>query len=231
MASGAARTGTGRRVHARDPARALVLAVILFGHAVLIHFMAQHISVPRITAEGGYSSVPIHLMQIVEPQPASPRRNRQEEHAVVSLTPPDHPGETVEVPESAGTTTPALPPVVEAAGLRKDWTGSAAEADQQIARSRHNGFGEGPRDDLPSARKPLGVFERGPPHRAGDIELFEDGVERRWVNSRCYRDFGGPPDPLARRNPGLNPLRCSAGPREVDGDLFDHLKPGYLKRK
>jgi hypothetical protein len=193
--------------------------------------MAQHISVPRTVAEGVFSPAPIHLMQIVETQPVSPGRSRQQVRDVVSPTLPEDPRAASEVPLNPQTNAPASPSIEDSAGARKDWTGAAVEADRQISRWKHNGFGEGPADEPLSAKKPLGVFERGSPHRAGDIELFEDGVERRWVSSRCYRDFGGPPDSLARRNPGLNLLHCSAGPREVDGDLFDHLKPGYLKPK
>jgi hypothetical protein len=231
MGTGAARAGTGLRVYARDPVRALVLAVIVLGHAVLIHFMAQHISVPRILEADGFSAVPIHLMQIVEPEQAPPRRNRRENRPVASLAPLIDPVDEDNSPESREIATPPMQSATVVPGVRMDWTGEAANADQQIAQARRKGFGEAPQDSMPAEKKPLGVFERGPPHRAGDIELFEDGVERRWISSRCYLDFGGPPDPLARRKPRVNPVQCMLGSSEPDGDLFDHLKPRYLKGK
>lgn len=231
MGTSAARTGAGPRVCTRDPLRAATLVVILLGHAVLIFFMAQHTAIPRILAEDEFPSLPIHLMQIVEPEEQAPtRRSLQESGLAAPLPLHGDPVDEIGILESAEFSTPVVPSVAEVPGVRIDWTGAVAEADQRIAQSRRKGFGAAPQDPRLSGKKPLGVFERGPPHRAGDIELFEDGIERRWVNSRCYRDFGGPPDPLPRRNPGINLLHCLMGSREADGDLFDHLKPGYLKQ-
>jgi hypothetical protein len=231
MGTGAARTGTGLQVRARDPARAMALVVILLGHAVLIHFMAQHVSASRILEAEEFSAHPIHLLQIVEPEQEPPRRSRQESRPVALPAPQIDPDEQGQSPESTEIGAPQQQTVAEVPRAQMDWTGAAAKADQQIAQSRRKGFGAAPQDDPPSEKKPLGLFERGPQHRAGDIEMFEDGVERRWVSSRCYRDFGGPPNPLARRNPRVNPLHCLLGPSAVDEDLFDHLKPGYMKRK
>lgn len=232
METSAARAGAGPFVCARDPVRVMTMVVIVLGHAVLIFFMVQHNSVPQILAENGFSSLPIHLIQIVEPERVPRRRTPQESSPVVaSSAQQSDPRDESSFLENTQIAASVQESIEEAPGVRVDWTGAAAEADQRIAQSRRMGFGEAPQDNQTPEKKPLGVFERGPPHRAGDIEMFEDGVERRWVNSRCYRDFGGPPDPLARRNPGIKLLHCLMGSREVDGDLFDHLKPGYMKRK
>jgi hypothetical protein len=232
MRTGAARAGAGPRVRAPDPVRAMIVAVIVLGHGALMFFMAQHVSVRQFPAGQKFSALPIHLIQIGEPDQVQPGRSRQESSPVeTSSAQQSNPGDVNNLTESTEISSSGRESLEEVPGVRMDWTGAAAEADQRISQSRRKGFGEGSQDNQTSGRKTLGVFERGPPHRAGDIEMFEDGVERRWVNSRCYRDFGGPPDPLARRSPRVNLLNCLMGPREVEGDLFDHLKPGYLQQK
>jgi hypothetical protein len=79
-------------------------------------------------------------------------------------------------------------------------------------------------------KEPPSVFAK-PAHRAGEIQVLVPGIERRWLSERCYMEFGHPPELFAGRGPRVNPVRCNVGPDEVRGDLFDHLKPDYLKQR
>ena len=64
-----------------------------------------------------------------------------------------------------------------------------------------------------------------------ESEMIEPGVERRWINSRCYREFGTKGVQLPGALPNINPVTCLIGSGPVRDDLFDHLKPEYLKDK
>ena len=106
--------------------------------------------------------------------------------------------------------------------------GSEVVRDRAQSGARFRQFGKAPADAAPEDKAPEGVFDRGPPHRAGDIEQVAPGIERRWLNPYCYREFGRRPELFTASPFRGNPVRCNL-PAEGDTDLFDHLKPKYLQ--
>jgi hypothetical protein len=231
MRRGAHRTGTGQRARAGDPARALAGIVILLGHAMLLCFISRQAPVQRDAEGDDFSTAPIYVMPIAGSRQETPPPPRRADNATALPVQQEGSGDDGEVLEAAATTAPASQPVNEGESARLDLLNAPAEVARLLEQSRHLGFAEPPEDDVLRQKEPPGVFERGPPHRAGDIEIFERGFERRWVSSSCYQEYGVPRDPLARTIPRVNPVHCLSGSRAVDMDLFDHLKPGYLKQK
>jgi hypothetical protein len=171
-------------------------------------------------------SLPIYLMPLIEepppvrraevPAPTIRSQPVPAESTAITLTEPQ------QVPAVENTPVPLV-----------DWAKEAATAIQNMAQSGSGAvtFGDRPQDEAPSVKAPYGVFEKRSPRKAGYVEEIAPGITRKWVNERCYREFGHLPELFADQGPKVNPVRCLAGPGPVFGDLFDHLKPKYLKQK
>jgi hypothetical protein len=215
------------RVHSEGQSRTLIFVAILASHAVLVYVMATSSTGMRPDIDNGFHSQPIYLIPFIEELPPIPKeklpaptietQSYSTGSASIEFVAPQ------EAPDSLGTQSRTI-----------DWTKEAEIAIQEMSQSKpgSQNFRDRPEEDPPSGKKPLGVFERKPTHRAaGVIEKLGPGLERRWLSERCYIEFGHLPDLVRGTAPRVNPVRCIMGSSSVDGDLFDHLKPGYLKRK
>lgn len=104
----------------------------------------------------------------------------------------------------------------------KQHSGRSTSGQRTFGKAEHDGDPDGP---------PNASLETTSPRRAGYIEVLGPGFERHWLSSRCYREFGGPPSLLAASGFKAHPITCLTGSGSVDGALFDHLKPEYLRQK
>lgn len=78
--------------------------------------------------------------------------------------------------------------------------------------------------------QPGGIF--GGSDRTGTVETFDDGTERHWVSRNCYRDIPKmvvSPNPMQIGGLQLYPVFCKG--RGSNPNLFDHLKPQYLRNQ
>lgn len=214
----------------RERPRLLILATVLSGHAIAIYLMALRFEVQRDSRNVELLSIPIHLTPI-----QTPEGREQPEGDVVEYMPREatHPADwrPIDVPAPAQATAITLPSLEPLSGERIDW---AAQAEQMARKwsepdPRPMNFGASGQEDEPAEAPAPNFFKSNSPRRAGYSEMLAPGVERIWTSSRCYREFGIPPDRVAGTRPDLNPLTCLGGSGPVRDDLFDHLKPDYLK--
>lgn len=216
------------RPPASTRSRRLVFIWILAAHAVLIYMMAMSRVAFRPERAGEFRSQPIYLMPLIEeppPQEASPVRREAMPARVIRSQPV--PAESTAIT----LTQPQQVPVAENTGSPIDWDVEAVKALQKMERTDSNMvlFGDLPEEE-PVAKAPHGVFEKRNPREAGYTEELAPGITRRWISDVCYQEFGHLPPLFAGQGPAVNPVRCIQ-PGEPYGDLFDHLKPEYLKRK
>lgn len=202
----------------------MVFAAVVAGHVVLIYLMARTTELARDNADG-FSSLQIHIWPLSE-EPATPRISRvaparkveprSAESVAITITEPQ------QAPDTPGTSIPQV-----------DWAQEAAAVIQDMTRPKSGPrqFGDRQKEEPPPDDRYIHPLVKPPAHRAGDIEILGPGIERRWLGERCYMEFGHPllelfPAP----GPKVNPVRCMMG-SSVDGHIFDHLKPEYLKQK
>ena len=213
----------------RDPRRALVLAVILLGHAVAVYLLSVRIDRPQPRPDAEFLSLPIRLMPLPEPPRSTTPPREGPDRLVIE---PRRPVNEDAPPDPTERSTAITLPSAEVESQDPiNWIG------QMEARAK--GFGDpapGPMEfgldtnqPQPEEPAPLNIFRSNSPRRAGYVEMLEPGVERRWVSSRCYRDFGKPALIIPGTRPDLNPMTCLVGEGPVRDDLFDHLKPDYLQ--
>lgn len=228
--SRSARGNDGIAGMTRDRPRALILATIILGHTVVIYLLWMRVEEPPEIQETVLLSVPITLLPIPDPEvPVSPqdvvpeplpRTPRPAEERVANDLPAAI--EQILVPSQT-----AEPVAIQL----PDFAGDAEKTARAWADSNADSRGFNP---AAPAREPANapgrnIFRLDTPRRAGYTEMLGPGIERRWSNSRCYRDFGVPPDRVAGTRQDLNPLTCLVGPGSLRDDLFDHLKPDYLQ--
>jgi hypothetical protein len=207
--------------------------VVLLGHVVVIYFMRESVNSPRAARRDEVSAMPIYIMPLAELGREKPRkvdtigpiqvkRPRPRESTAIAIPEPPR--------ESTATQVPAPQPAPDLRTTQPDWVGDAERSVTQLERStsERRGF---VKEDGPANEAPAGVVDRKSPHRAGAIEILGPGYERRWISSRCYREFGGSPSLLAGHGFKVTPISCLVGSGPPDSDLFEHLRPEYLRRK
>ena len=212
------------RVPVRGQSRGVVVVAIFIGHAVLIYVLTRTPSLERETADQ-FSSRPIYLTPFIV-EPVAARRSRVlTPRREVRPTATESTALTIAEPVPSSETADTPSPQV-------DWAQEATAAAREVTRPKSGPrqFGDRPEEEPP----PQGKYDRPllkpPAHRAGDIEMLGPGIERRWVSENCYMEFGHPlPELFPAPGPKVNPVRCRLG--SVDGHIFDHLKPEYLKQK
>jgi hypothetical protein len=213
------------RAPAHGPSRPFLLAGILVAHALLIYWMAMSRISLRPERSAEFRSQPIFLMPLIEEPPPLRR----------AITPAPAPANRSQVVPTESTAITLVEPVpVAPAGnppdFPIDWNLEAAKAIQKMEQSDSNAvlFGDLPQAEQ-TTKAPHGVFEKRNPREAGYIEELAPGITRRWISEKCYQEFGHLPPLFAGQGPAVNPVRCIM---EGDpyGDLFDHLKPEYLKK-
>jgi hypothetical protein len=199
---------------------------------VLILYLAGRGTVSRGVPQAEISVLPILLMPTTQPE--------RESAQTLRLTVPVR----GQLPRLGGNATIAIPPPAlestpiatlapgatqDVEGARVDWNGLADESVPQwdLSTSGHREFGAMPKEEASSQEAPVEFFRKS---RAGEIEMIGPGLERRWISDRCYMEFGHPPDLFFSLAPKANMAYCLA-PRLPRDDLFDHLKPEYLKPK
>jgi hypothetical protein len=173
-----------------------------------------------------FRSQPIYLMPLIEEPP--PVRRAEVPAPTIRPQPvlPESTAITLTEPQQ-------VPAVENTPAPRVDWAKEATTAIRNMAQSGSGpvAFGERPKDEAPAAKGPRGLFEKQSPREAGYTEELGPGITRRWLSEKCYMEFGHPPELFPGPGPKFIPVRCIVGSSEADGDLFDHLKPEYLKRK
>jgi hypothetical protein len=224
MGEAAAQSLFGDRLFFRNPQRLLALLLVVLGHSVLIYLIAMHGHSARTVVVDEVPSIPIYLTPLMEVEQEAPRKADVADHT------------TSKKPlrkESISITLPVKQPTQIAEISRQDWASEAQEAARRMANSvaPRRGFGKPPEEDVVIDKPPVGIFERGSAHRAGDIEMIGPGIERRWYSDRCFQEYGHLPDLFPAPGLRINPVRCTRGPRNADGTLFEHLTPEYLKQK
>lgn len=221
MAMDAARMGTRLRTRAPRPPRLVFLTIILLSHAVAIYYMGWRTHAPRVAQGSEFPALPIYIVPMPELERTEPRNVKTHP---VRVKPP-------EPQESAAIATPLPKPAPDNEQARPDWANEAKQAAQRLARSQYErkGMGAAPEDDAPTKRPSDGIYEKENPHRAGDVQVLGQGIERRWISPRCYREFGHIPKPYTGTGINTLPITC-LGPSPPRGDLFEDLKPDYLKK-
>lgn len=221
----------------RDPPRTLFLAVILLGHTAAIYLLSIRFERPQQRQNAEFASLPIRLMPLPEvPRTTAPRRGGVEQLVIGPTRPLDDPlddvphqpterSETITLPSPEAESQAARDPI-SWIGQMQAGTGGWGEPDPGTME-----FGLEAHQPDPEEPPSLNIFRSNSPRRAGYVEMLEPGVERRWVSSRCYREFGKPSLVIPGTRPDLNPLTCLTGKGPVRDDLFDHLKPDYLKQE
>ncbi|MEO8316668.1 MAG: hypothetical protein ABI645_17955 [Pseudomonadota bacterium] len=186
--------------------------------------MARTSSPKRESAEE-FSSLPIYLTPIIV-QPETPRTLRASESV--------RRAQRRSAETTAITVAEPLPDTDLAIPLpRVDWAQEVVTTVEAVTRSKREPRKFGAlqkKESLPDEESARPLIQP-PAHRAGEIEVLGPGIERRWLSENCFMEFGHPllelfPAP----GPKVNPVRCRMG-SAVDGHIFDHLKPEYLKQK
>jgi hypothetical protein len=200
------------------PPRLLILTVLLLCHAAAIYVMGWRIHAPRVPQLDEIRALPIQLMPLPEREPepghAQPRKVRARP---APTAPPDSRA-------SAPITMPVPEQVPEKAEAGPDWGNEAKEAAERWVRKHADEI------KLPTRKAPIGIFDIESPHKAGDVDILGPGIERRWLSKSCYREFGHMPKPYTGREMNFPvPISC-LGPSKPRGDLFEELKPEYLKQ-
>jgi hypothetical protein len=211
----------------RDPSRVVFVAIILLGHAAAIHVLMVRIEVRPADQQAGLVALPVHLVPLPPPE----RATSPERHALPTQRRMVPPGRrlTIEPPREAAISNPSLD---ADANVRPDWAAQGERIARQWPQTDpgRRTFGNTVQDEPPDPVAP-DIFENKSPRRAGYAEMIAPGVERRWISERCYREFGRPPDRIAGTRADLNPITCLISQGPVRSDLFDHLKPEYLKKR
>lgn len=230
----------GSRIASRGVSRPLWFVLALLSHIAVVCILITGSDPARqLTAEGTWSSpiyvMPIDSMPIVDSLPSphargvgeTPRQADATEE-VASIPVPMLGGEDPAEINTAHTNT-VVEPESDAPQPRTDWHAGMQRVAREsaLARPGYQHFGPVAREQEPSLKVPKGIFERGSPFRAGDIQKLDMGAERHWISSRCFREFGHVPELFGYR-PKVVPVTC-LGPSAPNSDLFDHLKPEYLK--
>lgn len=219
----------------REPPRLLFITIILLGHAAAIQFLSVRIEVLRSEDTSGQLALPIRILLAPPPEANRPSAEQVNRIAPANAARRNVERAQVELEERQPSTAITLPaPMLEPESqVRPDWAAQAGQIARQLAGQGFgpHSFGQGGEED--ELREPAApnFFELDSPRKAGYIEMLGPGIERRWISSRCYRDFGRPPDRIAGTRPDLNPINCMVGPGAVRDDLFDHLKPDYLEEE
>jgi len=209
------------------PPRLLFGAVIIAGHAAAIYVLTLRVDWDRDIGPSLLAVMPISIS--LTPILGLPRDEAR-----------------LEIPREVNPRIAARelePPEFEAQAAspgRETDTGKRADILTSFGRSgRHWAdvdskpleFGRLQEDD-PSTPTNRNFFEGTSPRRAGFIEMLESGVERRWISSRCYREFGKSRTAPLGAASDLNPITCLVGPGgSPRSDLFDHLKPEYFSNE
>lgn len=194
-----------------------------FTAAVLLHTPVFFIAQPRPKS----SSVPaltIVRLEIGQSTAASLPRDH-------TRTSPSGP-----VPPPTASPPDMQPASGEAPAPAVDWKSSGAGAARGAVESliREEGYRPlGPREQRKYALPtPPTIFQQ-PKHELGDAEMDPLNYDLVWHNDRCYTELGKPVTPRADARVGnANPPKCKLiglGKKETRGDLFEHLKPDYLK--
>ena len=218
----------------RKQPRVLIASLVLLGHVLAMYLLIAGVSARLDHRVPEFATIAIRLMPI----PAQERSARTEvlepESSVPAPTVPAELPEIVLVNDdlSGAAITVPTPQTEPAPRQRIDWALQAAQAARRWAEpdSGPMKFGPAQPGDEPDD-PPRNIFESNSPRKAGYIEMIAPGVERRWINSRCYREFGTQGVQLPGALPNINPVTCLIGAGPVRDDLFDHLKPEYLKDK
>lgn len=211
-----------RRESAHKPPRTIFVAAILFGHGLIVLLLLGRAQERRVIPESDIGTLPIYIT------PMTPRTTRNQTHKVATTRSAPRDAETsinppiTPTPPAPGVPTPPNPPI--------DWASEAQQAARRAAQ---------PDERAQFIRRDESILRPGPaqpargdrPHRAGDIEMVGPGIERRWISENCYWEFGRPPPLFTGPLPRLHQVHCKPGALEPAGDLFDEIKPGYLKEK
>ncbi|MET0280263.1 MAG: hypothetical protein ABW278_03945 [Steroidobacteraceae bacterium] len=200
--------------------RPVVVVVILLGHAALIAMMVKRAGVTPDPQGDDVLTLPIHLMPMTPPAKAiqrgesvQPQRAPSQPVPASVVAPP--------APDSNHDAVVTAPP--------PDWLGEGRRVAEELSRPRAAPRAFGPAPPKPVDIEPPSVFNK-PAHHAGEIQVIGQGIERRWLSEHCYMEFGHLPPLFPVPGPRVNPVRCNAGSDEVRGDLFEHLRPKYLKQ-
>ncbi|HWL62770.1 MAG TPA: hypothetical protein VNQ32_08225 [Steroidobacteraceae bacterium] len=216
----------------RDRPRVLILTAILGGHASAIYLLMTGVVAQRDNPRPEFLSYSIRLTPMLIPEiKVQPEGSDLESELRESSQPAEL---AIVLPEEDQVSTAVSLPTLDdepEPWKRIDWASQAEQSTRAWSEpdSGPMKFGSTDEDEEPSDDPPRNIFEGNSPRRAGIVEMIEPGVERRWINSRCYREFGRKRDQVAGTRPDLNPVSCLIGSGPVRDDLFDHLKPDYLK--
>jgi hypothetical protein len=218
----------------RKPSRVLTASLVLIGHAFAIYLLMAGVATRPDNRVAESSTIAIRLMPVSAPERSARPEFFEPESRVPGPTDPADLPEIVLVNDDMAGTAISLPSPQPEPGSREriDWASQAEQAARRWSEADSGPMKFGPanpRDEPADA--PPNFFEGNSPRKAGYIEMIEPGVERRWINSRCYREFGTKGVQLPGALPNINPVTCLIGSGPVRDDLFDHLKPEYLKDK
>jgi hypothetical protein len=211
----------------------LFIVIVLLGHAAAIHFFSLRIAGSRTARTAQPMALPIRLVLTPlreEPAPQARSSNSEAPRSATSAVEVAHDAR-LEMPEESRAITLPSSDMNPDAGERRDWGAAAGRIAQQLVEAGSGPMQFGAAGEEEELREPAApnFFELDSPRKAGYVEMLGPGRERRWINSRCYRDFGKPPYTIPGTRPDLNPINCMVGPGAVRSDLFDHLKPDNLK--
>jgi hypothetical protein len=216
----------------RKQPRVLILSLVLLGHTAAIYVLMAGVPTRADDRVAAFPTIAIRLLPMPAPGPGTRPEVFETASSVPRATDPADLPEVILVNGDLAGTALSLPPPETEPGPREriDWASQAAQAARQWAEpdSGPMQFGPAIPGDEPKD-PPRNIFESNSPRRAGYIEMIEPGVERRWISSRCYREFGAKGVQFPGALPTINPVTCLIGSGPVRDDLFDHLKPEYLK--
>lgn len=213
--------------------RVLFIVIVLLGHAAAIHVFSLRIAGSRTARTAQPMALPIRLVLSPLPgEPAAQARSSSSEAPRPATTAVEVAHDVrFELTEESRAIALPSPGMNPDAGERRDWGAAAGRIARQLAEAGSGPmqFGSAGEEEEPREPAAPDFFELDSPRKAGYVEMLGPGRERRWINSRCYRDFGKPPYTITGTRPDLNPINCMVGPGSPRSDLFDHLKPDSLK--
>ncbi len=210
----------------RERPRVVIFATVLTGHAVAIYLLAVSGDVQVYPRSVKLLTFPIRLAPNFPVESPPLPQGEMTRHV-----PEPAPRLADEAPLPSVISTSSLPEPDPTPGEGVDWAGQAEKRSRNWVEpeSAPLKFGSSGQSEDPTQELGRNIFESRSPRRAGFVEMIEPGVERRWLSSRCYREFGKRRDSVADTRPDLNPVTCLMGSGPPRDDLFDHLKPDYLK--
>lgn len=216
----------------RKQPRVFILSLVLLGHGAAIYVLMAGVPTRSDNRVPSFPTIAIRLMPMPAPGPGTrPEVFDTASRAPRAIDPADLP-EVVLVNDDLAGTAISLPSLETEPGPREriDWASQAAQTARRWSEPDSGPMKFGPANPGDEPTDPSrNIFESNSPRKAGYIEMIEPGVERRWINSRCYREFGRKGVQLPGALPNINPVTCLIGSGPVRDDLFDHLKPEYLK--